>query len=64
MKMKALAKFIYSDIKLTPSGFSSYKEKEGPVFTNDDPATADSVVNHFTNFIECVQIAEMAKPEC
>ncbi len=48
-------KVFYSDINLTPSGFSSYKEKEGPVFTNDDPATANSVVNHFSNFIECVR---------
>ena len=44
-----------SDIQLTPSGFSSYKENMGPEFTNDDPATSDAVVNHFTNFIICVR---------
>jgi len=44
-----------SDIQLMPSGFSSYKEDIGPVFTNDDPATSDTVVNHFTNFINCVR---------
>lgn len=45
----------YSDIQLTETGFSSYGESAGPVFTNDDPATADSVVNHFTNFLDCVR---------
>ncbi len=49
------SKVYFSDIKLTPSGFSSYKEEEGPVFSNNEPATADSVVNHFTNFISCVK---------
>jgi len=45
----------YSDIKIKPSGRSSYKEEDGPKFTNDDPATANSVDNHFTNFIGCVR---------
>ena len=44
-----------SDIQLKPSGFSSYKEENGPEFENDDPATSDAVVNHFTNFINCVR---------
>jgi predicted dehydrogenase len=44
-----------SDIQLTPSGFSSYKESVGPEFTAQDPATADAVVNHFTNFLNCVR---------
>ena len=44
-----------SDIKLMPSGYSSYKEEKGPEFINDDPATSDAVVNHFTNFIDCVR---------
>jgi predicted dehydrogenase len=48
-------KVMYSDIKIQPSGYSSYKESEGPVFTSDDPATSDSVVNHFTNFLDCVK---------
>ena len=45
----------FSDIQIQPSGFSSYSETEGPAFINDDPATRDSVVNHFTNFIDCVR---------
>ena len=45
----------YSDIQIKPSGYSSYKEEDGPQFTNDDPAAANSVVNHFTNFLECVK---------
>ena len=45
----------WSDIKLMPSGYSSYKEEKGPEFINDDPATSDAVVNHFTNFIDCVR---------
>jgi predicted dehydrogenase len=44
-----------SSINLQQSGFSSYSEEAGTVFTNDDPATKDSVLNHFTNFIECVK---------
>jgi len=44
-----------SDIKLMPSGYSSYKEEKGPEFLNSDPATSDAVVNHFTNFIDCVR---------
>jgi hypothetical protein len=45
----------FSDIKLTPSGFSSYKEEAGPVFTDEDEEGSDAVVDHFTNFIECVR---------
>jgi len=45
----------FCDIKLTPSGFSSYKEEAGPVFTDEDEEGGDAVVNHFTNFIECVR---------
>ena len=44
-----------SDIQLMPSGFSSYKEDIGPEFTNEDPNASDNVVNHFTNFINCVR---------
>ena len=50
-----VSKVHYSDIKIKPDGFSSYNEEDGPKFTNDDPATANSVVNHFTNFLECVK---------
>ncbi|GAB1451222.1 Gfo/Idh/MocA family oxidoreductase [Draconibacterium sp.] len=49
------AKTYLSDIKIQADGFSSYKENEGPVFTSEDPATANSVVNHFTNFLDCVR---------
>ncbi len=49
------SKVHYSDISLQPSGYSSYKEADGPDFTSDDPATSDSVVNHFTNFINCIK---------
>ena len=45
----------FSNINIQPSGYSSYSEEEGPVFTNEDPATMDSVINHFTNFIDCVR---------
>jgi predicted dehydrogenase len=48
-------KAYYSDIKLMESGFSSYKEEEGPVFTSEDPVTKDAVLNHFKNFIDCVR---------
>jgi predicted dehydrogenase len=48
-------KAYFSEINIKPSGFSSYKEEMGPVFTNDDPETMDDVVNHFTNFIDCVR---------
>jgi len=48
-------KAIFSDIIIQPSGFSSYSETPGPVFQNMDPATADSVVNHFKNFLDCVR---------
>ncbi|MFC2089321.1 Gfo/Idh/MocA family protein [Bacteroidota bacterium] len=45
----------YSDIKIQASGFSSYKESDGPLFTNNDPATGNSVINHFSNFFDCVR---------
>ena len=48
-------KAYYSDIQLMESGFSSYKEEEGPVFTSEDPVTKDAVLNHFKNFIDCVR---------
>ena len=48
-------KTYYSNIEIQPSGYSSYSETEGPGFANEDPATVDSVVNHFTNFIDCVR---------
>ena len=49
------SKTFLSDINIRPDGYSSYKENEGPVFTNDIPAEAISLVNHFTNFINCVK---------
>jgi predicted dehydrogenase len=44
-----------SDIEIQPSGYSSYHEEKGAEFIDEDPATSDAVVNHFTNFIECVR---------
>lgn len=44
-----------SDIKLNPSGYSSYHEEEGPEFIDENPDTSDAVVNHFTNFLDCVR---------
>lgn len=44
-----------SDIRLQPSGYSSYKEEKGPSFTDEYTETSDAVVNHFTNFINCVR---------
>jgi predicted dehydrogenase len=49
------AKVYFSDIKIQPSGYSSYREEEGPLFSSTDPATSDSVINHFTNFLDCVK---------
>ena len=45
----------FSDIKIKPSGYSSYSEEEGPAFINEDPETRDAVLSHFTNFIDCVR---------
>jgi hypothetical protein len=45
----------FSTVTLQPSGFSSYGEEEGPAYSGDDPVTGDSVVNHFTNFLDCVR---------
>jgi predicted dehydrogenase len=44
-----------SEIQIMPSGYSTYKEEEGPAFSNEDPASSDAVVNHFTNFLDCVR---------
>ncbi len=44
-----------TEIKLQESGFSSYQEDPGKAFSNQDPATQDSVLNNFKNFIECVK---------
>ena len=45
----------FSEIKIMPSGYSSYQEEAGPVFTDHDEASGDAVVNHFTNFMDCVR---------
>ncbi len=44
-----------SKIALNPSGFSSYAEEKGPAFRNDASLDSNAVVNHFTNFINCVR---------
>jgi predicted dehydrogenase len=46
---------VYANVQMTPSGFSSYSEEMGPKFSDDDPAKADSVVNHYNNFFDCVR---------
>lgn len=45
----------FADIKLTPSGFSSYAEESGPVFSNKTGDQSDPSYNHFKNFIDCVR---------
>ncbi len=45
----------FADVNLTESGFSSYEESPGPKFTDEDPARADSTLNNFNNFIDCVR---------
>ncbi len=45
----------FGEISLLPVGYSSYKEKSGPGFSNEAPETADSVKNHFQNFLDCVR---------
>jgi len=49
------AQAFSGDIQLRPSGYSSYSEEKGPEFIDEDPATSDAVVNHFSNFIDCVR---------
>jgi predicted dehydrogenase len=46
---------FFSQVNIQPSGYSGYKEEPGPQFSNPDPDGPDSVVRHFTNFIECVR---------
>jgi predicted dehydrogenase len=45
----------FSEINIQPSGYSSYKEEAGPVFRDTDEEDSDAVVNHFSNFIDCVR---------
>jgi hypothetical protein len=44
-----------SEISIQPSGYSSYKETKGKEFTDKNSATSDAVLNHFSNFIDCVR---------
>jgi predicted dehydrogenase len=46
---------IFSQVQIQPSGYSGYSEEPGPQYTNQDPDGPDSVVRHFTNFVDCVQ---------
>ncbi|MGW8316913.1 MAG: Gfo/Idh/MocA family protein [Bacteroidales bacterium] len=43
-----------SQVKLQPSGYSSYREEPGPAFSHETAEAPDSVVNHFSNFLACV----------
>jgi len=49
------ARAFTGEVKIEPSGYSSYSETSSKNFTDDDPARADAVVNHFTNFFDCVR---------
>jgi predicted dehydrogenase len=49
------AKVQYAKVSMKPDGFSNYEEEEGLGFENDNPATSDYVLAHFTNFIDCVK---------
>ncbi|MEN8228382.1 MAG: Gfo/Idh/MocA family oxidoreductase [Bacteroidota bacterium] len=48
-------KSYFTDIQVGETGFSSYKEEEGPSFINENPHSEDAVVAHFSNFIDCVR---------
>jgi hypothetical protein len=45
----------FSQVQIQPSGYSSYSEEPGPQFSAADPHATNSVVNHFSNFIDCVR---------
>ncbi|NQT26081.1 Gfo/Idh/MocA family oxidoreductase [candidate division KSB1 bacterium] len=45
----------YADINLKTSGFSSYQEELGPMFSNENAENPDPNYNHFKNFIDCVR---------
>ena len=45
----------FSQVQIQPSGYSSYSEEPGPQFSGADPHATNSVVNHFSNFIDCVR---------
>jgi predicted dehydrogenase len=45
----------YGDISIKPSGYSNYKEKNGPVFGLEPGEEKDAVYLHFQNFIDCVR---------
>ncbi|MBN2010780.1 Gfo/Idh/MocA family oxidoreductase [candidate division KSB1 bacterium] len=53
----------YTDIKLQPNGFSSYKEEIGPIFSDKPrdvvdyvkPEVEEALILHFQNFIDCVR---------
>lgn len=45
----------YGDISIQPTGYSSYKEKNGPVFGLEPGEEKDTVYLHFQNFIDCVR---------
>ena len=44
-----------TDIEVGPTGFSSYHEEQTASFINPNPGSEDAVINHFTNFIDCVR---------
>ena len=44
-----------ADISIRPTGYSSYKETEGPSFNYQEGENKDAVYLHFQNFIDCVR---------
>ena len=44
----------YGDVKIQESGYSSYSEEDGPVFS-PEPGSKNAVVAHFENFFNCVK---------
>lgn len=53
------ARAYFSSVELQSSGFSSYREEEGPVFALEGAEQRDAVVEHFANFIQCVRSRNM-----
>jgi predicted dehydrogenase len=45
----------FGEINLLPSGYSTYKEETGPIFTSEAPDTTDMNYLHFKNFIDCLK---------
>jgi len=51
---KGSNKVHYGEVKIRPTGYSSYNEEDGPVFS-PEPGVKNAVVAHFENFFNCVK---------